>query len=39
MNVVFDLGAVLFDWAPARLVREHLPLHAPDETAAAALGR
>lgn len=39
MNVVFDLGAVLLAWEPMRLVRTHLPQHAPDEAAAAALGR
>lgn len=39
MNVVFDLGAVLFAWEPARLVQAHLPSHAPTEAAAAALGR
>ena len=39
MNVVFDLGAVLFEWAPARLVQKHLAAHAPDEAAAAALAR
>jgi len=39
MNVVFDLGAVLFAWEPARLVQAHLPSHAPTDAAAAALGR
>jgi putative hydrolase of the HAD superfamily len=39
MNVVFDLGAVLLDWEPTRLVQAHLSDHAPNETAAAALGR
>ena len=39
MNVVFDLGAVLFAWEPARLVQAHLAPHAPTEAAAAALGR
>jgi len=39
MNVVFDLGAVLLAWEPTRLVQTHLPEHAPNETAAAALGR
>ena len=39
MNVVFDLGAVLFAWEPTRLVQAHLAAHAPTESAAAALGR
>ena len=39
MNVVFDLGAVLFAWEPTRLVQAHLSPHAPTEAAAAALGR
>jgi len=39
MNVVFDLGAVLFAWEPTRLVQAHLAQHAPTEAAAAALGR
>ena len=39
MNVVFDLGAVLFTWEPTRLVQAHLAEHAPTESAAAALGR
>ncbi|MET3383430.1 MULTISPECIES: HAD family phosphatase [Variovorax] len=39
MNVVFDLGAVLFAWEPTRLVQAHLSQHAPTEAAAAALGR
>ncbi|MDM0004563.1 HAD family phosphatase [Variovorax sp. J22G73] len=39
MNVVFDLGAVLFAWEPTRLVQTHLAPHAPTEAAAAALGR
>lgn len=39
MNVVFDLGAVLFAWEPTRLVQAHLAPHAPTEAAAAALGR
>lgn len=25
MNIVFDFGAVLFDWQPARLVAQHFP--------------
>jgi putative hydrolase of the HAD superfamily len=39
MNVVFDLGAVLLAWEPTRLVQTHLSDHAPNEAAAAALGR
>ncbi|MET3496969.1 HAD-IA family hydrolase [Variovorax boronicumulans] len=39
MNVVFDLGAVLLAWEPARLVQAHLAPHAPTEAAASALGR
>ena len=39
MNVVFDLGAVLFAWEPTRLVQAHLAPHAPTEAAAAAMGR
>jgi putative hydrolase of the HAD superfamily len=37
MNVVFDFGAVLFDWQPAELVRQHFPDHAPHTQAANAL--
>jgi putative hydrolase of the HAD superfamily len=39
MNVVFDLGAVVFTWEPAVLVRTHLPEHAPTPEAASALSR
>ncbi|WP_399697461.1 HAD family hydrolase [Xenophilus sp.] len=39
MNVVFDLGAVLIDWEPARLVQAHFPDRAGDEAAAAALAK
>ncbi len=39
MNVVFDLGAVLFTWEPERLVAAHLGAHAPTAEAAAALAR
>lgn len=39
MNVVFDLGAVLFAWEPTRLVQTHLAQHAPTEAAASAMGR
>ena len=28
MNVVFDFGAVLFNWRPADLLRQHLPEQA-----------
>ena len=28
MNIVFDFGAVLFDWQPARLVAQHFSEHA-----------
>lgn len=39
MNVVFDLGAVLIDWEPARLVQAHFPDRAGDPASAAALAR
>lgn len=39
MNVVFDLGAVVFTWEPAQLLQTHLPDHAPDAAAAMALSR
>ncbi|MBN8746044.1 Phosphoglycolate phosphatase [Xylophilus ampelinus] len=39
MNVVFDLGAVLIGWEPARLVRAHFPQQAVDDASAAALAR
>ena len=39
MNIVFDLGAVLFTWEPERLVTTHLGAHAPTAEAAAALVR
>lgn len=39
MNVVFDLGAVLLGWEPARLVQAHFPQHAPTEAAATQLAR
>jgi putative hydrolase of the HAD superfamily len=37
MNFVFDFGAVLFTWEPARLVEAALREHAPTPTAAKAL--
>lgn len=37
MNIVFDLGGVLFGWSPHRLVARMLPAHAPDEPTALAL--
>lgn len=39
MNIVFDLGAVLFSWEPEHLVTTHLGAHAPTAEAAAALAR
>lgn len=39
MNVVFDLGAVLLSWQPARLLQQHLPALATDAHAAAVLAR
>ncbi len=39
MNVVFDLGAVVFTWEPAVLVQTHLAAHAPTAEAASALSR
>lgn len=39
MNVVFDLGAVVFTWEPAALVQAHLATHAPTAQAASALSR
>ncbi|MFT4266530.1 MAG: HAD family phosphatase [Xenophilus sp.] len=39
MNVVFDLGAVLIGWEPARLVQAHFPDRAGDAASAAALAR
>jgi putative hydrolase of the HAD superfamily len=34
VNVVFDLGGVVFTWRPARLVATVLPARVPDEAAA-----
>jgi putative hydrolase of the HAD superfamily len=39
MNIVFDLGAVVIDWEPARLLQAHFPEHAPDTDAARVLAR
>lgn len=39
MNVVFDLGAIVFTWEPAQLLQQHLPAHAPDAQSGAALAR
>lgn len=37
MNLVFDLGAVVFRWRPVVLLQQILPEAAPDEVAARAL--
>jgi len=39
MNIVFDLGAILFTWEPERLVRTHLGAHVADASAVTALAR
>ncbi len=39
VNVVFDLGAVLFTWQPIALVQKHFPAHAPTAEAAHLLAR
>lgn len=39
MNVVFDLGAVLFTWEPVALVQQRLSAHAPTADAARELAR
>lgn len=39
MNVVFDLGAVLLNWQPARLLRQYFPERVADEPAAATLAQ
>jgi putative hydrolase of the HAD superfamily len=39
MNVVFDLGAVLVAWEPARLLQAHFPERAPTAEAAQALAK
>jgi HAD superfamily hydrolase (TIGR01509 family) len=37
MNVVFDLGGVVFNWQPTVLLQQVLPQHATDEAAARQL--
>ena len=39
MNIVFDLGAVLVGWEPARLLQAHFPERTPTPEAAGALAR
>ncbi len=39
MNIVFDFGAVLFDWRPAERVAQHLPGLAPTPREAQALAQ
>jgi putative hydrolase of the HAD superfamily len=39
LNIVFDFGAVLFHWEPARLVQEFFPQHCTSPQAAQALGK
>lgn len=39
MNVVFDLGAVLIGWEPAKLLQAHFPERTPTPEAAGALAR
>ncbi|MGJ7489070.1 HAD family hydrolase [Variovorax sp. ZT4R33] len=39
MNVVFDLGAVLVAWEPARLLQAHFPERAPTAEAAQGLAK
>jgi putative hydrolase of the HAD superfamily len=39
MNIVFDLGAVLFTWEPTSLVQTHLGAHAPTAEACGMLAR
>ena len=39
MNVVFDLGAVVVAWEPARILQAHFPERAPTAEAAQALAR
>lgn len=36
-NIVFDFGAVLFNWQPHQLVQQHFPDHAPTEAQARGL--
>jgi putative hydrolase of the HAD superfamily len=37
MNIVFDFGAVLFNWKPAQLLANHFPRRATDAQTAGAL--
>lgn len=37
MNIVFDLGAVLFTWDPVRLLQSHFADHVPNADAARVL--
>ena len=37
MNIVFDLGAVLVQWRPQELLRQHFPQHAATPAQAQAL--
>ena len=39
MNIVFDFGAVLFDWQPARLAAQHFPERAATPAQARQLAR
>jgi putative hydrolase of the HAD superfamily len=39
MNIVFDLGAVLIGWEPAKLLQAHFPERAPDDASAGAMAR
>lgn len=39
MNIVFDLGAIVIGWEPARLLQAHFPERAADMESAHALAR
>ncbi len=39
LNVVFDFGAVLFDWQPRQLVRDYFPDHTATDDHAATLAQ
>jgi putative hydrolase of the HAD superfamily len=39
MNIVFDFGAVLLDWRPAQVVRDHFPNQVSSDEDAARLGQ
>jgi putative hydrolase of the HAD superfamily len=39
LNIVFDFGAVLVQWRPLEVVRQHFPQHAATPEAAAQLSR